>query len=289
MSTTTYLRGLFTLLTNHMDAWGLTLVIGTLCLVIHSAISADRIGLLLVLGVTCWLAFAFNDYCDAPYDAQDEGKRRRNFFVLCPLPRRYLAIGALVIVGALFAAYAGYGERGLIVFGVSLGALWAYSAPPLRLKSRPGFDLVMHAVFVQTFPYFACLVLIGATWTALDFVMLTVFALSSLAAQLEQQARDFAVDSRTDTNFATAVGLRPTVWLLRAASILFSAVLIAAFATRIIPMHILPFGLIGLPVVAHRFIRRANQPRSQRLVTVAILLALLYMGGIWSVVLLRLG
>jgi 4-hydroxybenzoate polyprenyltransferase len=281
------LRQLLTLFTNHVDAWGLTLIIVALCLVLHDATSVAHLGLLITLTLTCWLAFAFNDFCDAPFDAQDALKRQRNFFSGNPVPRALIIASGWLIIGALCMMYTGLGGRGLFVLGLSLVALWAYSAPPLRLKSRPVFDLLMHGVFVQTFPYLACMYLINAMWAPIDYALAAVFFLSSVSAQLEQQARDFDVDSKTDTNFATTVGLGTTVWLMRGTSVLLGLVVIMALLGQIVPVKLLPFIVIGLPLIVHRFTRRKGEPRSQRLSMLTLLVALVYLGGIWGAALLR--
>jgi 1,4-dihydroxy-2-naphthoate octaprenyltransferase len=284
------------LFTSHLDAWLFALLIAAACLWLHAALTLAHLGLLLTLTATCWAAFAFNDYHDAAFDAQDPIKRDRNFFARqcaqgtprsCRSCRAWARAGGGGTLAILALGYAPFGARGWLVLVVCVAALWAYSAPPVRLKSRPLLDLLMHAVFVQTFPYLACLFLIGASWTVLDRAILAALFLSSLAAQLEQQARDFEVDSRTDRNFATTVGLLPTVWLMRACSALFSALMLLMVVSQTVPLYLLPFGLIALPIVLHRFVRRAAQPRSQRLMMISLLCALAYLGGLWGVAWLR--
>jgi 4-hydroxybenzoate polyprenyltransferase len=274
-----------TLITGHIDAWGLSLVISALCVIVHGLASSAVAGLVVLVAATSWLAFAFNDYCDAPFDARDERKRARNFFVQVSLPRGALLAGFGMALLGLALGYAAFAVRGLLVFVVALFALWAYSAPPLRLKCRPIADLVMHAAFVQTAPYLVTAFLLGVSLGTLDYMFLLVFVLSSLAAQLEQQGRDYELDRRVETNFTIWIGRARATALMRIASVLFGGVLLTALIARIIPPYLVPFGLIGLPVIAHRFTRRADQPRSQRLVVLSILLALIYLGGVWSALL----
>jgi 4-hydroxybenzoate polyprenyltransferase len=275
------------LFTCHLDAVLLTLLIAAACLLLHDRLYPSQLGLLGLLATTCWAAFAFNDYCDAPFDAQAEGKGARNFFAVTTISPRLFWGSAAVIAAMLAVSYAQFGTTGWLVWGVSLVAIWAYSAPPLRLKSRPVFDLLMHGTFVQTFPYLTCLLLIGVRWTALDQVLLAAFFLSSLAAQLEQQGRDFDLDSRTDANFTTVVGRRPATLLMRAFSAVCVLLLLTLPLSEPNALVLLPFGVIALPVVLHRFIRRADQPRSQRLMLLGLVMALLYMGGLWGAEWLR--
>ncbi len=269
------------LLVNHLDAVILTFVIGALCLVLHDAVSFETLFLLVGMALIAWLAFAYNDLCDAPYDAQDATKRRRNFFTRQG-SQHYWHVAAPVALGIAALSFLQFGSRGVLLIGISLVAVWAYSAPPLRLKSRPFFDLATHALFVQTFPYFVCLFLIGALWLPLDYLLLVLFFLSSLSAQLEQQARDYKVDRRTDTNFTTQVGLRTTVYLLKVITAILVIISLVGALIGIIPPVLYPLGAVAAPLIWHRFMRRADQPRSERLVWTMGILAAIYMGSLYA-------
>ncbi|MBI1277275.1 MAG: hypothetical protein GC179_04015 [Anaerolineaceae bacterium] len=272
------LKHLSKLVFNHADAWGITLIIGMVALVVHPPFKLELVGVPLVLSFCYWLGFAVNDYFDAPFDGQDAKKGRRNFFVEIRLSRVHAALIFGVISLVLAVVFAQFGLRGFIVVVFGLSAIWAYSAPPLRLKSRPGFDLLMHMIFVQTFPFIACIVLIGFEWTHLDTALISVFMLTSLSAQLEQQLRDYAVDLATDRNFTTTVGAPTSAFLLK----LTSGTLIALFSyyilTGIIPINLLPFGLLFLPMLLHRFFRGALAARPEMLGRIMLIAALLYAG-----------
>ncbi len=266
------------LILNHLDAWGITLIIGMVVLVIHPPFKPELIGIPLILAFCYWLGFAVNDYFDAPFDGQDAKKGRGNFFVHIPFTRvqATLFFGGMSI--ALAILFAQFGVKGIIVVSGGLLAIWAYSAPPLRLKSRPVFDLLMHMIFVQTFPYLACMVLLGLEWTRLDTALISVFILTSLSAQLEQQIRDYAVDLQTDRNFTTTFGAPTSAFLLRLTSgtliVLFTYYILA----RIIPINLLPFGLLFLPMLLHRFFRGALAARPETLGRALLIAALVYMG-----------
>lgn len=264
---------------NHLDAILLTFVIGALCLVLHEALNGQTLFLLIGMALMAWLAFAYNDLCDAPYDIQDPQKRRRNFFTRQG-SLRYWYIAAPIALSIASLSFLQFGERGLVLISVALIALWAYSAPPLRLKSRPFFDLITHALFVQTFPYFICLFLIGVTWQPIDYLLLSLFFLSSLSAQLEQQARDYRIDRRTDRNFTTQAGLRTTIRLLKLSTALLVVLGVSGALLGIIPPILYPLGLVALPLIWHRFARRGTQPRSERLVWTMGILAAVYIGGV---------
>ena len=275
------------LLFNHKDAWGVTLGITLVCLISHQAVSVDSLLLAAAITVAYWLGFAVNDYCDADYDRLDPDKAARNFFVTVRPRRRTLLFFITLILLAIIAILVPYGWRGVIAFCLSAFIVWAYSAQPLRLKKRPGIDLIIHAVFVQTYPYILCLFLLQLVLNSLDIVLLPLFLLSSLAAQLEQQARDYELDRKTEGNFTTRFGQHNTFLMLRFCTAALITVFIGGVIVGAVPTYLIPLGMIVLPVLLHRYTRASNRPRSERLVTVTTILGLLYTGGIvfWTILL----
>lgn len=272
------------LLTNHLDAWGISFGIASTAVILHQAISLQTALLVITIAAGYWLGFAVNDYYDAPYDQHDPHKARRNFFVQHPItPRTFYAItgGILFGFGLVFASF---GLKGILCFALTPLVIWAYSAPPLRLKSRPGLDLLTHAFFVQSFPYFVCLFLMGVVWTPLDRVLLAAFFCASLCAQLEQQARDFEVDSLTDANFTTRVGLNTTTVLLKIFTAILCLITVITILGGVFPLFLLPFGLMILPLFLHRLVRPRHIPRSERFVVVGVAIMLVYIGILWITV-----
>lgn len=276
----------FKLISNHMDAWQVALVIAALPLLIHETVRWETAVLVLAIGGGYWFAFALNDYFDAPFDALDRQKAARNFFVHWPIAGWKLLLFSAVLLTLIAAAYAQFGWHGWLFWGVSCLVAWAYSAPPLRLKMRPGLDLLTHALFVQTFPYVVCLALIQAAWSLLDWVLLAILFLASLTAQLEQQARDFTVDLQVGRTFATKVGRQRVIQVLRWTTAVCLLVALIAVLNGMIPWFLLPFGVIGLPALLHRFWRQPEAPRSERLVIFSTTVGFLYTGFIFCYFLL---
>ncbi|MCA0456406.1 MAG: UbiA family prenyltransferase [Chloroflexi bacterium] len=272
------LKQVSNLIFNHADAWGITLIIGIVALIGHESFKVELLGVPVVMAFCYWLGFAVNDYFDAPFDAQEAKKGARNFFVGVKLSRLNAGILFAGISVALGVFFAQFGVKGLLVVACGLLAIWAYSAPPLRLKSRPIADLLMHMFFVQTFPYLATMLLVGLEWSRLDTALVSIFVLTSLSAQLEQQIRDYAVDVLTDHNFTVTFGRQVSSRLMLAASgtliVLFAYYILAG----ILPLFILPFGLIFLPMLLHRFFRDTLAARSELLGRVMLIAALIYAG-----------
>lgn len=259
----------------------MTLIAATLPLLIHREISGHTAVLVLAIGVGYWLAFALNDYFDAPFDKNDPQKAKRSFFVQVEIDEYEIRPYLIPILLFLFATFASFGWAGIFITGICCVIMWAYSAPPIRLKNRPGLDLLTHALFVQTFPYFICLLLIKARWVTLDFVLLAIFFMASLTAQMEQQSRDYEVDSQQEPTFATRIGLRSTLLFLKGVTAVCILIALINILNGTIPWFIIPFGLIGLPALAHRFLRKHDKSRSERLIIASTTVGVLYTGIIF--------
>jgi 4-hydroxybenzoate polyprenyltransferase len=265
-----------TLFLNHLDAWAVAFMFSTVALVIHQAVSWQTVGLLAAVALGYWLAFALNDYYDAPLDRLDPTKRKGNFFA----QGEEMAIGRwrwiiLILIGVMLLIFAQFGWRGIGLYALCLFIMWAYSAPPLRCKGRPLLDVLIHACFVETFPYLLMLLLIRADWSLLDAVILSQALLGSLTAQLGQQIRDYELDRQFERNFTVVVGV---TWARRL-QVGFTAVLILitflGISANIFPLYLFPFGLILTPAILHR-LRPFRKPR--RVVVISVATGLLYTG-----------
>jgi len=262
---------------HRIDAWGVALIVCSIALLVHDAVTPRN--LLLVLAVTAayGLGYAVNDYFDSPFDAQEAGKARHNFFVRHRLsPRRARAVFAAAVAVPL-GVFASFGVRGLLVAATCVLVIWAYSAPPLRLKSRPGLDLLTHALFVQTFAYFICVFLTGAGWLRADAWLLAINFLASLSGQLAQQVRDFDLDSRTDVNFATTVGLPATATCLQGTTLAVVVTGVAGFVVGALPLILAPLAL-GFGFAAARRMRGGERLPSPAQIYLPTTLALAYTG-----------
>jgi len=270
---------------NHADAWGLTLIISGLCLVLHGELIPANLPLLMGLTAVAWFAFAFNDFRDSAWDALDPAKRSRNFFVLHrgPRTRNFMILtGVCIAIYMIVVAVAYNSPLGLAYLALAFGAIWAYSAPPLRLKRRPIFDLATHAVFVQTSPYLTPLALLTLPFQPADAVLVAILLVNSLGAQLEQQIRDFEWDRVTEGNFTTWIGQVPAGWLLRIVTCVLTGVVVYAIFSGALPKYLVPFALIGMPLILHRFVRDLRAPRSEWLVRISLVVALSYAGLLFT-------
>src|SRR5262249_10694598 len=158
-------------------------------------------------------------------------------------------VSTVMIQVGVLPIFGGFGLRGLIVFAVANLAMWAYSARPLRLKSRPGLDLLTHGLFVLTFPYFASLELIDAEWTVLDGIVLSLAFFTSVAGQLRQQIRDVEGDSCNNVNFTTRVGVETSLLALKIMTVLIVFAVATVSVLGLIPRVAAPVGILSLPAI----------------------------------------
>ena len=148
--------------------------------------------------------------------------------------------------------------------------------PPLRFKTRPGLDLIIHILFVETFPYAATLVLLNLTWQKFDWILLVVGAGASFMAQIEQQIRDAPIDSLHEQTFTTKIGTENAVILLKAGAIFTMGFGFYHLLVGNIPWIVAPLGLLAVPAVALRLFRKPNQGRPETLIRIIVYLSFGY-------------
>lgn len=262
-----------------IDAWGIGYIVCALALVMHDALTWQTFLLMVMITTNYWLGYWLNDYFDVPHDRKDKYKARFNIFLHRPMAPKW--IWRIVILTFALSAipFLSFGWRGMLTLLISYAIMWAYSAPPIRFKSRPGFDLLTHALFIQSWPYAICIWLTGTQWTLMDTLVVAICFLASLNGQLRQQIRDFDVDSQTDTNFATHIGLNRTIIILRLFTLGMIVLSVWALLSGNIPWLLVPLGLLGVPKVIHQLLidfRVSAQSFSRRTMYVTMILALLY-------------
>ncbi|MFV2016422.1 MAG: UbiA family prenyltransferase, partial [Candidatus Heimdallarchaeota archaeon] len=202
------------------DAWITALVIAFIALTIHRELNYK--GIILGIGIALGyiLAYTLNDYFDAEEDAMSQYKGEHNFFVHHKLPF-ILAITLLMgILGIMLIIFSSFGSRGIVIFILSIIMMWAYSVGPLHLRNRPFFDVIIHAMFIISYPYFIILFLLDLEWLVLDYFLLSIFIVGSAIIQLENQIRDYDLDIINGNNTTISVGIRKSNNLIKLLTIL---------------------------------------------------------------------
>ena len=122
--------------------------------------------------------FASNDYFDRHIDGLDEKKLLRN--PICAGRVTAKEVWALLVTVAIISlAISLLFDIFTLLFTVfALFVFYFYTAEPLRFKNKVGLDVLSHGIFINTFPYFFCLVVL---W---DFSSVAVFLLVILMMSL---------------------------------------------------------------------------------------------------------
>ncbi|MFT5195271.1 MAG: 4-hydroxybenzoate polyprenyltransferase [Cellvibrionaceae bacterium] len=271
----------YLLLQNHADAWIVTFVITSGAILLHNAFSWQAVYLIFSVTVGYWLAFALNDYFDREVDALDEIKKHRNFFVVSRVQHSTAFAGFCLSAAVIAPGILQFGISGFFVLVLCFAVMWTYSAPPVRLKSRPGIDLPIHALFVETFPYILVMLLLNLVWSPLDFVILGLGVMASLTAQLEQQIRDIATDAASgETTFVISIGVENALAILKALSVFMVIYGIYFLVMDVIPLFLAPIGLVPIPAVLSRLYRQPGQPRPEHLIQPVVYFVFVYAIGL---------
>ncbi|MEV4345177.1 UbiA prenyltransferase family protein [Actinoplanes sp. NPDC049596] len=243
---------------------------------------------LLVLGPLVWGAvLAQNDLEDLRSDRANPRKATSPLVTGAVSARRLrvwyrgaalASAGAAFLVGPLFVA----GVGGVLLLG------WVYSVPPLRLKTRPGWDVAVNALVVG-------LVAPAAGWSItrdpwlFPWPVAVIGVLFAAALYVPTTVTDLAADTAAgDTTFAVRFGalsayrLGIGLWGLALALSLLCAAL-----DLVVPRSTLAPQLVMAPVLLVAYAALTRRPTITRLAVVSLLFgiptagfALAYIGGI---------
>lgn len=216
-----------------------------------------------VIGPLVWISvLAVNDAHDLRGDRLNPRKAGSPLVSgrLSPTAALRLSLGAAVLAVGVAAVAAGP----LFALGTAIVLLvgWAYSAPPLRLKARPGFDVAVNALAIGAAGQLAGWSLLRPL-AEFPWPMAVLGTLVGAALYVPTTLADLKAD-RTSGYTTVAVALGPrrayllglVLWL--AAGLLS---LVMSAADVVIPRSMLPmeFVLVPLLVVAYRRLVRAEQ------------------------------
>lgn len=227
---------------------------------------------LLVLGPLIWGAvLAQNDLHDLPSDRTNPRKSTAPLVTGAVSARRLrawyrgiavAALGCALVVGPLFVL----GVAGVLLLG------WAYSVPPLRLKTRPGWDVAVNAVVVGVVSPAAGWSITRPPWE-FPWQFGLVGFLFAAALYLPTTVTDLAPDTGAgDTTFAVRFGaplahrLGTALW---AGALVFS--LVCAWLDVLVPRSTLVPQLLMAPVLVVAYALLTRRPSIPRLAVLSLL------------------
>jgi 4-hydroxybenzoate polyprenyltransferase len=219
-----------------------------------------------------WLAVGFpfmiNDVEDAPDDARDPAKARRNPISAGMLSARRARAWSFVVAGLALILYAALGPGPLVAGSACLLLGFLYSWRPVRLKAIPIIDLFSHAAMLAGLQFLA------AYWTfagaaASHWISPALMVLAfSLYGQLFNELRDLQGDLEAGvTHTASYLGPRATHWLMMVwLAIGIFAAIMTLVVEQLVPAWVLllMFALAGL-LLWRRLARTGRGPSTIKL------------------------
>ena len=208
--------------------------------------------------------FGINNYYDVASDRENPRRRDTNIFVTGQLSKsKGLFFNGLFCLMALLVTLL-FRPSNVFLCGFILLWMWFYSAPPLRFKSRPPFDVLWH------FIGFVLMILWGAVMAGTLSVLILFMALSlgvfSCIGQLWNHFVDYTFDRRSGIRtYAVDVGLSTTQKTLNVLIILHLILLSPLVYLSVSSVLGLSVILILAPMVFLLFMRpwRGGFPKKQ--------------------------
>jgi len=172
------------------------------------------------------------------------------------------ALGCALFVGPLFVL----GVAGVLLLG------WAYSVPPLRLKTRPGWDVTVNAVVVGVVSPLAGWSITRAPWD-FPWPFALIGVLFAAALYVPTTVTDLSADTGAgDTTFAVRYGprLAHRIGIALWASALVVSLVCAALDV-LVPRSTLTAQLLMAPVLLTAYGLLTRRPSITRLAVVSVL------------------
>ncbi|GAA0459079.1 hypothetical protein Ade02nite_13000 [Paractinoplanes deccanensis] len=227
---------------------------------------------LLILGPLVWAAvLAQNDLEDLRSDRANPRKATAPLVTGAVSARRLrtwyraaalASVGAAFLVGPLFVL----GVGGVLLLG------WAYSVPPLRLKTRPGWDVAVNALVVGLVSPVAGWSITRDPWH-FPWPVAVIGVLFAAALYVPTTVTDLAADTQAgDTTFAVRFGAtfahRLGIGLWGAA--LAVSLACAAFGL-VVPRSTLTAQLVMAPILLVAYAALTRRPTIAKLAVVSVL------------------
>jgi 4-hydroxybenzoate polyprenyltransferase len=190
---------------------------------------------LLVVG----FAFMYNDVEDAPDDAMDAKKARRNPISAGMLSPRMGKLACVAVSAALLGLYALLGLLPLLLGGFCLALAFLYSWRVARLKAVPVADLISHSLSLAGLQ-FLCAYFAFDQGKPYSWLFFLVVVFVSVYGELNNELRDAVVDKKAGIRHtADAVGIRWTKVLMVISIVGALVTLVVFIALQVIPLWIL--------------------------------------------------
>ncbi|MFN3265703.1 MAG: UbiA prenyltransferase family protein [Deinococcales bacterium] len=226
-------------------------VVFTTCLGVAAAGGTFGWKMVLVL-VANWLvvgfAFMYNDVEDAPDDARDPKKVKRNPVTAGLISAKAANIASFAVVTIGFLLFIPLGTKALVLAGITAVLGFLYSYRPMRFKGIAVVDVVSHMLMLSSFQLLCGYFAFADTLNTAYIAPLLSMTAASAYGQMYNQVRDFEGDQKAGLkNTAGLIGKSAAMVLLQL--LLAIAVIAGAYALfiqQIAPWWVFGFGFVLL-------------------------------------------
>ncbi len=181
-------------------------------------------------------AFMYNDVEDAPDDAMDEKKARRNPISAGMISPRMGKLACLVVSAVLLGLYSLLGLLPFLLGAFCLALAFLYSWRVIRLKSVPVADLISHGLSLAGLQ-FLCAYFVYDQGKPYSWLLFLFVVFVSVYGELSNELRDIVVDKKAGIRHtADLIGLKWTKVLMVASILGALAVVVYFFVAQIIPV-----------------------------------------------------
>lgn len=220
----------------------------------------------MLMGAMCWLfAFMINDIVDLQAD-QENPARASSPLVSGRMPLRGAQIATGVSAVVALAAGVLAGPAFAVLAAAAVVISWAYSAPPLRLKTRPGFDIAACSVAVGAVPVTVGYTL-GMPLATLPWISPVAGTLYMVAIYVPTTIGDYEADLASGHNTVAVRFGRDTAYFIGFIAFTLACVIwvVLAWNDYIIPRTLLPMeigaGLLAI-VLYHRMLYKTYDAKA---------------------------
>ncbi len=191
--------------------------------------------------------FSINDCFDQKEDKFD--KTKKNPLVAKEISFKRALTFSFILAGFGLFLSALYGLEVFLICLVGVILTFFYSSPPLRLKSRPPFDLISHGLFAGVFILVLPILFFKNQLNLLHYLLLLSAFYFSVVLELRNEYEDYEIDKTAGLiTIAYALGKQKTESSLRYLAALYPLALFPIFYILSVftPVFIFSFCIITL-------------------------------------------
>lgn len=222
--------------------------------------------LVFLISTFCIISFTFsiNNYYDAESDRINPRRKDFNAIASGKVSKKLGIYLNLMLVIIPLAVSLLYKLEVFLLCILFLFWMWIYSSPPLRLKSRPGLDIIWHFFAFIIFVIWGSL--IAGNIALINWLAAISIGAFSLIGQVENHIYDYSFDKESGTKtFAVWIGLEKTKKILTILSIIHIILLIPLMLLYTISYYITIVIVLIIAFIGAIFLKQKKKKLSSKM------------------------